>query len=88
MVIVSINNLWSDQLVISWQRIQTRELNATMAPKTAVAIGEQIIEFSETAAEYSNIKNPLGSGSMMSCIQAACKQLDSYIASYGPPYQL
>ena len=45
-------------------------------------------EFAKTAAEYSYIKNPLESGSTMSCIQAVCKQLDSYIASYEPPYQL
>ena len=65
-----------------------RELNATMAPKTAVATGEQMTEFVETAAEYSSVKNPLESGSIMSCIQAACKQLDSYIACCEPPYQL
>ena len=38
-----------------WQRMQIREL---MAPKTAIAIGEQMTEFVETAAEYSNIKIP------------------------------
>ena len=57
MVITSIHNFWPDQFL--WQRMQIR---ASMAPKTAVAIGESITEFVEAVVEYSNIKNSLGSG--------------------------
>ena len=38
------------------------QIRASMAPKTAVAIGERMTEFVEAVAEYSNIKNSLGSG--------------------------